>query len=156
MNVIETKGLRRSFGFKDAVRRLDLAVPAGSVCALLGPNGAGKTTTIKMLMGLLHPTAGEARVLGRDVSRLDAATRARIGYVSEGQELPEWMTVRTFLNYCRDLYPAWDDELEAALLARFALPEGRRLKHLSRGMRMKVMLLAALAYRPELLVLDEP
>lgn len=156
MNVIETQGLRRSFGLKDAVRRLDLAVPAGSVCALLGPNGAGKTTTIKMLMGLLRPSAGTGRVLGADVTRLDAKTRARIGYVSENQELPEWMTVRAFLDYCRAFYPTWDRELEASLLTRFNLPEDGRLKQLSRGMRMKAMLLAALAYRPELLVMDEP
>lgn len=156
MNAIETKGLRRSFGFKDAVRGLDLVVPAGSVCALLGPNGAGKTTTIKMLMGLLRPSDGEARVLGANATRLDATARARIGYVSEGQELPDWMTVRGFLNYCRELYPTWDVELENKIVERFALPMERRLKHLSRGMRMKAMLLAALAYRPELLVLDEP
>lgn len=156
MNVIETQGLRRSFGSKDAVRSLDLRVPAGSVCALLGPNGAGKTTTIKMLMNLIRPSGGQARVLGVDSRRLGAAEKARIGYVSENQEMPEWMTVQEFLAYCRVFYPTWDRELEARLLARFALPEDRKLKHLSRGMKMKAALLAALAYRPELLVLDEP
>jgi ABC-2 type transport system ATP-binding protein len=156
MNVIETHGLKRSFGLKDAVRGLDLKVPAGVVCALLGPNGAGKTTTIKMLMGLLAPSGGHASVLGTDVRRLGATEKTRIGYVSENQELPEWMTVRRFLDSCRGFYPAWDEALEQQLLAKLALPEDRKIKQLSRGMRMKVALLAALAYRPELLVLDEP
>lgn len=156
MNVIETRGLRRRFGMKTAVEGLDLHVPAGSVCALLGPNGAGKTTTIKMLMNLIRPSGGEARVLGVDSRRLGASEKARIGYVSENQEMPEWMTVRGFLDFCAGLYPTWDRELKAKLLARFALPEDRKLKQLSRGMKMKTALLAALAYRPELLILDEP
>jgi ABC-2 type transport system ATP-binding protein len=156
MNVIETRGLKRSFGWKTAVQGLDLRVPAGSVCALLGPNGAGKTTTIKMLMNLIAPSGGEARIFGVDSRRLGPTEKARIGYVSENQEMPEWMSVRVFLDYCRGFYPTWDRELEARLLERFALPEGRKLKALSRGMKMKVALLAALAYRPELLVLDEP
>lgn len=156
MNVIETRGLKRSFGWKTAVQGLDLHVPAGSVCALLGPNGAGKTTTIKMLMNLIAPSGGEARIFGVDSRRLGPAEKARIGYVSENQEMPEWMSVRAFLDYCRGFYPTWDRELEARLLERFALPEDRKLKQLSRGMKMKAALLAALAYRPELLVLDEP
>lgn len=156
MNVIETHGLTRAFGPKDAVRSLDLTVPAGVVCALLGPNGAGKTTTIKMLMNLIRPTAGEARVLGTDSRKLAVPEKARIGYISENQELPDWMSVREFLDYCRGFYPTWDIELEGQLLAKLALPEDRKIKHLSRGMRMKAALLAALAYRPELLVLDEP
>ncbi|MFH1500227.1 MAG: ABC transporter ATP-binding protein [Verrucomicrobiota bacterium] len=156
MNVIETRALTRTFGRKRALRSLDLAVPRGTVCALLGPNGAGKTTTIKLLMNLLRPSAGEARVLGVDSRRLGPAEKTRIGYVSENQELPDWMSVRGFLEFTRGLYPTWDHELEANLLIRLALPEDRKLKQLSRGMRMKTMLLAALAYRPELLVLDEP
>ncbi len=156
MNVIETQGLKRSFGWKTAVHKLDLKVPAGSACALLGPNGAGKTTTIKMLMNLIAPSGGEARVFGTDSRRLGPAEKARIGYVSESQEMPEWMSVRAFLNYCRGFYPTWDRNLEARLLERFALPADRKIKQLSRGMKMKAALLAALAYRPELLVLDEP
>ena len=156
MNLIETQVLKRSFGMKDAVHSLDLTIPSGVVCALLGPNGAGKTTTIKMLMNLLQPTQGAAKVLGVDSRRLGTEEMARIGYVSENQELPEWMSVRRFLDYCRGFYPTWDNVLEHQLLAGLALPEDRKIKQLSRGMRMKVALLAALAYRPELLVLDEP
>ncbi|HWA85332.1 MAG TPA: ABC transporter ATP-binding protein [Opitutus sp.] len=156
MNVIETAQLTRRFGATDAVHQLDLVVPAGSVCALLGPNGAGKTTTIKLLMNLLRPTAGAARVLGVDSRRLGPHEFARIGYVSENQELPRWMTVRQFLDYCRPFYPTWDCDLESRLLGQLALPADRKLRHLSRGMAMKAALLAALAYRPQLVVLDEP
>jgi ABC-2 type transport system ATP-binding protein len=156
MNIIETKNLTRRFGRTEAVGGLDLAVPTGSVFALLGSNGAGKTTTIKMLVNLLRPTAGEARVLGVDSRQLGERELAQLGYVSENQQLPLWMTVRQFFDYCRPFYPTWDRELEKALLARFALPESRKLAHLSRGMLMKAALLSSLAYRPKLLVLDEP
>ncbi len=156
MNIIETNNLTRRFGRAEAVHALNLAVPQGSVCALLGPNGAGKTTTIKLLMNLLRPTAGEARVLGVDARKLGERELAQIGYVSENQQLPVWMTVRQFLDYCRPFYPTWDRELERTLLTQFALPESRKLAHLSRGMLMKAALLSSLAYRPKLLLLDEP
>jgi ABC-2 type transport system ATP-binding protein len=156
MNIIETQGLTRRYGRTEAVHDLTLAVPQGSVFALLGPNGAGKTTTLKVLLNLLPPTAGSARVLGVDSRRLGPRELAQIGYVSENQQLPVWMTVRQFLDYCRPFYPTWDRGLEATLLRQFALPEGRKLSQLSRGMLMKAALLSSLAYRPKLLVLDEP
>ena len=156
MNIIETENLTRRFGRTEAVHDLTLAVPEGSVCALLGSNGAGKSTTIKLLMNLILPTAGAARVLGVDTRKLGERERAQIGYVSENQQMPLWMTVRQLLDYCRPFYPTWDRELEKNLLAQFALPEDRKLKHLSRGMLMKAALLSSLAYRPKLLVLDEP
>jgi ABC-2 type transport system ATP-binding protein len=156
MNIIETKNLTRRFGRTEAVHGLDLEVPAGTVCALIGPNGAGKSTTIKMLVNLLAPTAGEARVLGVDSRRLGPAEFAQIGYVSENQKLPAWMTVRQLLNYCRPFYPSWDPALERELLAQLALPADRKLSDLSRGMLMKAALLSSLAYRPKLLILDEP
>jgi ABC-2 type transport system ATP-binding protein len=156
MNIIETQNLTRRFGRMEAVHGLDLVVPTGSIFALLGPNGAGKSTTIKMLMNLLQPTAGAAQVLGVDSRRLGEREFAQIGYVSENQQMPLWMTVRQFIGYCRPFYPTWDRDLEKKLLAQFALPGERKLKHLSRGMLMKAALLSSLAYRPKLLVLDEP
>jgi ABC-2 type transport system ATP-binding protein len=156
MNIIETESLTHRYWRTEALRGLTLAVPAGSVFALLGANGAGKTTAIKVLMNLLRPTAGVSRVLGVDSRRLGERELAQIGYVSENQQLPLWMTVRQLLNYCRPFYPGWDRALEAKLLAQFDLPEDRPLKQLSRGMLMKVALLSSLAYRPQLLVLDEP
>jgi len=156
MNIIETQALTRRFGKMEAVHDLTLHVPEGSVFALLGSNGAGKTTTLKLLMNLLAPTAGSARVLGVDARRLGVREFAQIGYVSENQQQPLWMTVRQLLDFCRPLYPTWDLALEASLLRQFALPESRKLSQLSRGMQMKAALLSSLAYRPKLLVLDEP
>jgi ABC-2 type transport system ATP-binding protein len=156
MNIIETHQLSRKYGRSDALHGLDLAVPAGSIFAFIGPNGAGKTTTIKVLMNLLEPTGGEARVLGVDSRKLTPRERRQIGYVSENQKLPEWMTVDQLMRYCRPFYPTWDRDLEAKLLRQFELPRDRKLKHLSRGMLMKAALLSSLAYRPKLLVLDEP
>ena len=156
MNIIETNGLSRRYGRTEALLDLNLAVPTGSVSALLGANGAGKTTAIKVLMNLLPPSAGRARVLGVDSRRLGEREFAQIGYVSENQKLPLWMTVRQLLDYCRPFYPAWDAALEGKLLGQFDLPPERKLKHLSRGMLMKAALLSSLSYRPKLLVLDEP
>ncbi len=156
MNIIETNRLSRRYWRTEALRDLTLTVPTGSVFALLGANGAGKTTAIKVLMNLLPPSAGEARVLGVDSRRLGERERAQIGYVSENQKLPRWMTVRQLLDYCRPFYPTWDPALETKLLGQFDLPVDRKLKNLSRGMLMKAALLSTLAYRPKLLVLDEP
>jgi ABC-2 type transport system ATP-binding protein len=156
MNIIETENLTRRFGKAEAVAGLDLAVPQGSICALLGPNGAGKSTTIKLLMNLLQPTAGSARVLGVDSRKLGPREFERIGYVAESQKLPKWMTVKQWVDYCRPFYPQWDATLEKTLMNQFALPPDRKLEHLSRGMLMKAALLTSLSYRPELLVLDEP
>ncbi len=156
MNIIETQGLTCRYGRHEAVHELDPAIPAGGVTALLGANGAGKSTTIKLLMNLVAPSAGRASVLGVDSRRLGPAEFRRIGYVSESQELPRWMTVSRFLEYCRPFYPDWDRGLESTLLKQLDLPLERRLDQLSRGMLMKAALLSSLAYRPELLVLDEP
>jgi ABC-2 type transport system ATP-binding protein len=156
MNAIECENLSRSFGRVAAVQGLTLAVPTGSFFALLGPNGAGKTTLLKLLLNLLRPSGGNARVLGCDSGHLNSTHFRRIGYVADGQDLPEWMTVAQLLDYCRPLYPTWDEALARRLLALFALPADRPLKKLSRGMRMKASLLSNLSFRPELMVLDEP
>lgn len=156
MRAIETSGLTRAFAKAEAVRQLALRVPIGSVFALIGPNGAGKTTTIKMLMNLLEPTTGDAMMLGVNSRRLGVSELQRIGYVSENQQLPEWMSPAQLLEYCRPFYPTWDDGFAARLQKSLGLTAAAPLRHLSRGTRMKAALLSSLAYRPELIVLDEP
>jgi ABC-2 type transport system ATP-binding protein len=153
---IVTQNLTRYYGRTAAVDGLNLTVPEGSIYAFLGPNGAGKTTTIKMLLNILRPTGGSATLLGVTSARLGPAEFVRIGYVSENQQLPEWMTVRQLIEFCRPLYPTWNAALSDKLLVSFELPPDRKLKSLSRGMKMKAALLTSLAYRPRLLVLDEP
>ncbi len=155
-NILRTVDLSKRYRGADAVDGLSLDVPEGSVYALVGPNGAGKTTTIKMLMNIIEPSSGSATVLGTSSLKLGPAEFQQIGYVSENQKQPDWMTVRYFLDYLKPFYPTWDDARLAALLRQFDLPLERKLKHLSRGMLMKAALASSLAYHPKLIVLDEP
>lgn len=154
--MITLDNLHKRFRNVDAVNGLSLTVPEGQVTAFLGPNGAGKTTTIKCLLNLHRPDSGSATVLGTDSRQLGPPQLTQLGYVSENMELPLWMTVQQFLDYCRPLYPQWDKSFEARLMRQFELPSKTKLKDLSRGMRMKAALLSSLAYRPKLVVLDEP
>jgi len=153
---IDTEHLSYRYGRTEAVHDLTMRVPTGSVFALVGPNGAGKTTTIKVLMNLLEPSGGEARVLGADTRRMTPALLARIGYVSENQELPDWLTVRGLMDYCAPFYPNWDATYAKDLARQLDMDLDVQLKACSRGMRMKAALLVSLAYGPELLVMDEP
>ena len=153
---LRTERLTKVFRRVDALRDLTIEVPEGAVFALVGPNGAGKTTAIKTLLNIHPATSGRAELLGVDSRALSERELARIGYVSENQQMPDWMTVRYFLSYCRGFYPAWRDEDAAALVRLFELPLDRRLRHLSRGMRVKAALASSLAYRPKLILLDEP
>ncbi len=154
--IIATHELSRSFGRKTVVRDVTLSVPEGSVFALIGPNGAGKTTTIKTLVNIFEPSSGGATLLGVPSTQLGPAQFQQIGYVSENQELPEWMTVTELLAYCKPMYPRWDDAFSDSLLRQLDLPAKQQIKHLSRGMKVKAALLSSLAYRPRLLILDEP
>ena len=155
-DMIAATDLVKRFRSVRVLDHLNLTVPQGSVFGLAGPNGAGKTTTIKILMNILRPNSGQATVLGVDSRALGPETLANIGYVSENQELPEWMTVKYLLAYLKPFYPSWDDQRAAQLIRQFDLPLDRQLRHLSRGMRMKAALAASLAYRPPLLIMDEP
>jgi ABC-2 type transport system ATP-binding protein len=155
-SAIRTENLSKRFLTVRALRQLNLELPQGAIYALVGPNGAGKTTMIKVLMNILRPTQGTAEVLGTDSTKLRGDWFAQIGYVSENQEQPEWMRVDQFFDYLRPFYPNWDRDLESALVRQMALPMDRKLRHLSRGMKMKAALASSLAYRPKLIVLDEP
>jgi ABC-2 type transport system ATP-binding protein len=153
---LRTERLTKVFRHVDALRELTIEVPEGSVFALVGPNGAGKTTAIKTLLNIHEATSGRAEILGVDSRSLGTREFARIGYVSENQQMPDWMKVGYFLSYCREFYPEWSDEDAAELVRLFELPLDRKLRHLSRGMRVKAALASSLAYRPKLIMLDEP
>jgi ABC-2 type transport system ATP-binding protein len=153
---LRTYELTKVFPGVDALHSLTLEVPEGAVFALVGANGAGKTTTIKTLMNLQQPTSGRAEVLDVDSRALSANQLAQIGYVSENQKLPGWMTAGYFLSYCKEFYPTWSDADLADLVRLYEIPLDRKLKNLSRGMRVKAALASSLAYRPRLIVLDEP
>jgi len=155
-SVIETHDLAKSYGKFGALHGLNLSMPEGSVFALVGASGAGKTTTIKILLNMIAPSRGHARILGVDTRSIRPDSLAQIGYVSESQALPARLRVSQFFDYLRPCYPSWDMQLEQQLRTQLRLPPDRRINELSHGMRLKLALACALAYRPRLLVLDEP
>jgi ABC-2 type transport system ATP-binding protein len=151
-----TESLTVRYGRMEAVHSLNLLVPRRSIYALLGPNGAGKSTTLSVLVNLLRPSTGSASVLGRESTRLSPEDFARIGYVAESQELPHWMTGEEMIDFLKPFYPKWDETFERNLGLTLQLPKERKIRHMSRGEKMKLRLLLSMAYRPELLILDEP
>ena len=155
-SAIRTENLVKKFRRVEALKGVSVDIPEGAIYALVGPNGAGKTTAIKIMMNIFGPTSGRAKVLGMDSTAIAGPAFTLIGYVSENQELPDWMSVDAFLAYLRPFYPSWDRDLETELVKQLQLPLDRKLGKLSRGMRMKAALASALAYRPKLIVLDEP
>lgn len=154
--VIRTEELTKRYRGLRALDRVNLEVQESAIYALVGPNGAGKTTSIKILMNLISATSGQASVLGTDSKLIRGKSYTQFGYVSENQEIPEWMKVGALLKYLREFYPTWDRELENSLIKQFDLPRNRKIRALSRGMKMKLALASALAFHPKLIVLDEP
>ena len=154
--ILQTRDLWKTFGRQTALKGVNLSVPEGSAYALIGANGAGKSTLIKILAGLMTATRGQSRTFGVASPRLGKTELAKVGYVSENQRMPGRLTVREYLDYLRPLYPTWDSALERGTLERFQLPQERKINALSYGMRMKFSLTCALAFRPKLLIMDEP
>ena len=155
-SVINVSGLTRRFGATTALASVSLSLPRGAVYGLVGANGAGKTTLIKHLLGLLRAESGSARVFGLDPVADPVAVLSRIGYLSEENDVPGWMRVDELIRYSRAFYPVWDDVYAEELRQTFALDPTAKIKNLSKGQKARAGLLIALAYRPELLVLDEP
>jgi ABC-2 type transport system ATP-binding protein len=145
---IELHGLTKCFGTTLAVANLSLAVERGSTLGLIGPNGAGKTTTLKILMGILAPTGGEVRVLGTSPQANPTWVKRRVGYVPEVQHIYRWMRVRQVIGFCRSLYEgSWNDETCQRMFELFRLDPNKKVKHLSKGMLVKLSLLLALCDR---------
>ncbi len=154
--VVEISAVSRRFGSKLALDKVSLTIPTGCVLGLVGENGAGKTTLIKHVLGLLRAEAGKVRVFGLDPAANPVQVLAQIGYLSEEPDLPGWMRVHELLRYVEAFYPTWDASYAQSLREQFALDPNTRIRALSKGQRARVGLIAALAYRPALLVLDEP
>jgi len=155
-SVVDVNDLSRSFGGKTALDGVSFRATAGQVYGLVGSNGAGKTTLLKHLLGLLRATTGSVRVFGADPVRDPVGVLRRVGYLSEERELPEWMSVEELMRYTQAFHPTWDATYARELLETFALDPAKKIKELSKGMRAQAGLIAAVAHRPELLILDEP
>src|SRR5262245_3299990 len=154
--VVDINDLSRSFGQKAALGGVSFRASAGQVYGLVGANGAGKTTLIKHLLGLLRAQSGSVRVFDRDPVRDPVGVLSRVGYLSEERELPEWMRVDELMNYTQAYHPTWDMSYARELIETFGLDPSKKVKELSKGMRAQTGLVAAVAHRPELLILDEP
>jgi len=155
-NAIEVRGLHYRAGRTFEIRDLDLKVPSGSIYGFLGPNGAGKSTTIRLLLGMARPLSGEIEILGHGVPREVPRALARTGYVPERPHIYPALTVDEVIRCHGVFYQTWDAEWAGTLKKDFGLIGDRVVGRLSKGEVGKLLILLALAQRPELLVLDEP
>lgn len=153
---VRTEGLGRRYARRWALRDLNLRIPSGAVYGLLGTNGAGKSTTLRLLMGLLRPSAGRAEVLGLDPRADPVALKRVVGYVGEKPRFYDWMRVGELIDFVAHHRREWDDAYADNLRRQFGLRLEPRISCLSKGERAMVALLVALGFRPRLLLLDEP
>jgi ABC-2 type transport system ATP-binding protein len=154
--VVRLRGVSKHYGTTRALADVSLDILPGTIVGVLGPNGSGKTTLLGHVPGLLLPTAGTVETLGVPAARLDDATLARIGYVSQEPRLMEWLTVGETIAFVRAGRPRWDEALAQRLLKDFALDAGKGVGALSPGLRQRLAILLAVAPQPDLLLLDEP
>src|SRR5262245_30103890 len=155
-HVIEVTGLSRRFGRNLALDAVSLRVPRGCVLGLVGVNGSGKTTLLRHLLGQYRAEAGTVRVFGKDPVADPVGVLSRLGYLSDDVDLPGWMRIDQMLRYTAAFYPCWEHAFALELCADFGLDPGMRIDSLSRGMKVRAGLVSVIAYRPDLLILDEP
>ena len=155
MNAIEIKNLHFSYGKENVLDGVSLCLKEGRLAILAGENGAGKTTTIKCILNLIRRDAGEITLLGRDNLREERAAKAGVGVVLDECVFHDALRPRDLERILAPVYPTWDNGLYRDYLDKFQLPWKKTVKELSRGMKMKLSLAAALAHRPRLLILDE-
>jgi ABC-2 type transport system ATP-binding protein len=159
--LVSVSGLRKSFGSNDALSGIDFTLSPGELVGLLGPNGAGKTTTLKLLLGMLRPTAGSANVLGCDCTTASLEVKRRIGYSPDEPAFYNFLTGRETIDFAlavrgSDGRAAWAELEEMIKLLDFAAQLDVLTSNYSHGMKKKLALLLALAHRPRVLLLDEP
>ncbi len=155
-DAIKTQGMWYRAGPEFELHDVSMSVPTGSVYGFLGPNGAGKTTTIRLLLGLHRADQGNISLLDRDVPKDMPGILQRTAYVPETPHLYPSLTIAEAVHYHSAFYKAWDESWTDELFDRFSLPPNQRISKLSKGESGKLLMLLALAQRPELLVLDEP
>src|SRR6476660_6471450 len=159
--MIELKSLTKKYGSFTAVDSIDLSVPHGELFGFLGPNGAGKTTTLRMIAGILQPTAGSIHLAGIDLAKDPIAAKSRLGFIPDRPFIYEKLTGAEFLRFVGGLYGQNGDKLEhrgRELMALFDLEEwaDELVESYSHGMRQKLIISSAFIHRPDVIVVDEP
>ncbi len=159
--MIEIVQLTKRYGTFTAVNGIDLVVPRGELFGFLGPNGAGKTTTMRMVAGILRPTAGSIRIAGIDIALEPVAAKARLGFIPDRPFIYEKLTGIEFLRFVAGLYGQEGSAIERRadeLMEAFDLTEWRDelVESYSHGMRQKIIISSAFVHRPEVIVVDEP
>jgi len=152
---LQISNLRKDFG-SFALKGISLTLEKGYIMGFIGPNGAGKSTTIKLILNLLKRDGGEIRVLGRDNIRHEIEVKNKIGFVLDESYYYEELTISQMKSIVAPFYKFWDDKVFDNYLKKFELPPGKKIKDLSRGMKMKFALAVALSHHAELLIMDEP
>jgi ABC-2 type transport system ATP-binding protein len=157
MNELLTiRDLAKSFGRKTVLKNFDMTLEKGKVYGLLGKNGAGKTTLIRMIMGVIPWDSGEIFYKGQKLKFGDAAYKREIGFIPEDSIFFSWMTIKELLDFNASFYSSWNNTKAEEYLNRLSLDSKLKIKHLSRGMKLKVGLIVALAAVPGFLILDDP
>lgn len=153
--ILEVKNLRKSF--RDfSLRDVSFTLEEGFIMGFIGPNGAGKSTTIKLIMNLLKKDSGEIKVFGLDHIRHEREIKNRIGFVYDENYFYEELTIQEMKRIIAPLYSNWDDNTFGKYLKVFDLPRKKKIKDLSKGMKMKFSLAVALSHQADLLIMDEP
>ncbi len=154
-NILEIKNLSKSF--KDfTLKNISFSLPKGFITGFIGPNGSGKTTTIKLIMNLLKKDSGEIKVFGLDHVKHESEVKNRIGFVYDESHFYEELTVKEMKRTIAPVYDKWDEQQFQSYIEKFGLPQNKRIKDLSRGMKIKFSLAIALSHNADLLIMDEP
>ncbi|HZJ57658.1 MAG TPA: ABC transporter ATP-binding protein [Clostridia bacterium] len=154
-NILEVTRLKKSF--KDfTLKDISFALPRGYIMGFIGPNGAGKSTTIKLIMNLLKKDGGQIKVFDKDHIKYEKEIKNRIGFVYDENHFYEELTTREMKSVIAPFYESWDDKTFDRYMKHFKLSTNKKIKELSKGMKMKYSLAMALSHNPELLIMDEP
>lgn len=151
-NALKVSGLTKTYG-DFILDRVSFCVPTGSIVGLIGENGAGKSTTVNAVLGLIQREAGHVSILGKE--GLDNDIKEQIGVVFDGSNYPEILSPGKLNRVMKNIYRSWDEQTYFRLLKQFSLPPGKQIKQLSKGMKMKLAIAAALSHHSRLLILDE-
>lgn len=155
-NAIEIKNLTKKYDNKFELGPIDLDIPSGCIIGLIGENGAGKTTLIKSLLSILKPNKGTIDIFEKDINENETSIKEDLGVVLDDMFFPEILNAKDINIIMKDSYKNWDSDLYSKYLDDFKLPNDKKIKEMSKGMRKKLEIAVALSHRPKLLILDEP